>query len=277
MFTTPPRDLDMNQVVGTHDLMMITFDTLRFDVANALLSEGGTPELRRWLGAPGWEPRYTPGSFTYAAHHAFFAGFLPTPKRPGSHPRRFATSFHGSTTTTAQTCAFEQADIISGLAARGYHTACVGGVGFFNKKTALGRVFPQMFAESHWSEALGVTAKSSTQAQVQVIADISRRQQGLTFFFLNISALHQPNAHYLEGATQDSLATHAAALNYVDGCMPALEEVLRARQRPCMILLMGDHGTAYGEDGFTGHRIGHDVVMTVPYAETIHSPQGSHT
>lgn len=273
MFTPPAKDLDMNLVVGTHDIVMITLDTLRFDVARDLLVKGRTPHLSRWLAGQEWEPRYTPGSFTYAAHHAFFAGFLPTPKRPGAHPRRFATSFHGSTTSTPHTCTFSQADIMSGLAARGYHTVCVGGVGFFNKQTALGRVFPSMFAESHWSSQLGVTSKTSTEAQIEVIEQVSEKHDELTFIFLNVSALHQPNAHYLEGALHDSLATHAAALEYVDGCLPQLEEVLRGRARPCMILMMGDHGTAYGEDGFTGHRIGHDVVMTVPYAEMIHSTQ----
>ena len=29
------------------------------------------------------------------------------------------------------------------------------------------------------------------------------------------------------------------------------------------------HGTAYGEDGFTGHRLGHEVVWTVPYAQFV--------
>jgi hypothetical protein len=31
--------------------------------------------------------------------------------------------------------------------------------------------------------------------------------------------------------------------------------------------LMSDHGTLFGEEGWTGHRIGHPAVWTVPYAE----------
>ena len=42
---------------------------------------GRTPHLTRLLPR-GWEERHSPGSFTYAAHQAFFAGFLPTPARP---------------------------------------------------------------------------------------------------------------------------------------------------------------------------------------------------
>ena len=31
--------------------------------------------------------------------------------------------------------------------------------------------------------------------------------------------------------------------------------------------MCSDHGTAYGEDGYWGHRLSHPVVWTVPYAE----------
>ena len=33
--------------------------------------------------------------------------------------------------------------------------------------------------------------------------------------------------------------------------------------------------TAYGEDGYTGHRLGHSVVWTVPYAEFLLPRVGS--
>ena len=38
-------------------------------------------------------------------------------------------------------------------------------------------------------------------------------------------------------------------------------------RRPGFAIVCSDHGTAYGEDGYTGHRIGHEVVWTVPYGE----------
>jgi hypothetical protein len=33
------------------------------------------------------------------------------------------------------------------------------------------------------------------------------------------------------------------------------------------VIACSDHGTAYGEDGHHGHRLAHEVVWTVPYAE----------
>ena len=34
-------DMDMNRVVGTHDILMLCFDTLRYDVSKAEEAAGG--------------------------------------------------------------------------------------------------------------------------------------------------------------------------------------------------------------------------------------------
>jgi arylsulfatase A-like enzyme len=73
---------------------------------------------------------------------------------------------------------------------------------------------------------------------------------------------------YIPGASADSLQTHAAALEYVDGQLPPLFAALQGRG-PTLAILCSDHGTAYGEDGYSGHRIGHPTVWTVPYAEIV--------
>src|ERR1700759_5162002 len=116
--------LNARALVGTHDVLFVTLDTLRYDVAAAALAAGRTPNLAALLPGGMWERRHTPGRFTYAAHHAFFAGFLPTPadaKLELQHGRLFAAKFAGSETTTDRTAVFETADIISGFASKGYH------------------------------------------------------------------------------------------------------------------------------------------------------------
>ena len=96
--------LNAAALMGTHDVALITLDTLRYDVAVQELEAGRTPNLAAVLPGGRWEERHSPGSFTYAAHHAFFAGFLPTPAVPGRHGRLFAAHFAGSETTTPETC-----------------------------------------------------------------------------------------------------------------------------------------------------------------------------
>jgi hypothetical protein len=267
--------LDAAKMIGTHDVVLVTLDTLRYDVAAEALAAGRTPNLARVLPGGVWEERHSPATFTYAAHRAFFAGFLPTPVAPGRHERLFAARFAGSETTGGRTAVFDAADIVTGLAALGYHTVCIGGVGFFNKLTPLGGELPALFAESHWNPELGVTSPRSTELQVRlaksILAETPRERR--VFLFANVSALHQPNCLFTPGATEDSKQTQAAALAYVDSWLPVLFAALR-RRGPALVVICSDHGTAYGEDGYVGHRLAHPVVWNVPYAQFVLGPEG---
>ncbi|MCE9547805.1 MAG: STM4013/SEN3800 family hydrolase [Planctomycetia bacterium] len=260
--------LNMRALVGEADLLMITFDALRYDVAVEIFNDGRTPFLQQTLRA-GWEERHSPGNFTYAAHAAFFAGFFPTPAAPGRHVRPLALRFQGSVSIGKETSVLEGASIVEGLQLKGYHTICIGGVGFFNKLNPLGRVFPSLFDESHWAPEFSVSEPHSTRNQVlratERIASFSSSQP--LFVFVNLSALHGPNYFYLPGAVEDTPQTQAAALEYVDRQLPPLFEALRSRGRPGAGFLFSDHGTAYGEDGYQGHRLAHPVVWNVPYGE----------
>lgn len=262
--------IPVNELIGTHEVLFVTLDTLRYDVARDALNAGRTPNLAALLPGRAWQERHSPGNFTYAAHAAFFAGFLPTPVPPGKHPRLFALRFPGSETIGRHTCVFDAPDIVSGFAGHGYSTICIGGVGFFNKLGPLGKVLPGLFDESHWSPQLGVTDPHSTENQValaeRLLAALPRSRR--VFLFLNVSAIHQPNRIFLPNAAEDSLASHAAALEYVDRNLPYLFRVLQGRA-PVLCILCSDHGTAYGEDGYIGHRLAHPVVWTVPYAEFV--------
>src|SRR5439155_1102670 len=53
----------MTTIVGTHDLALITLDTLRHDVAAEEFAAGGTPNLAALIPG-GWEARHSPGTFT---------------------------------------------------------------------------------------------------------------------------------------------------------------------------------------------------------------------
>lgn len=266
--------LNLRDAIGGHDILFVTLDTLRYDVAARLAANGRTPHLAAVLPGHRWERRHTPASFTYAAHHAFFAGFLPTPPGPGPHPRPFAARFPGSTSTGPGTWVFDEPDVVTALGGAGYHTVCLGGVGFFNRRSPLGGVLPGLFAEAHWEPGFGVTAPGCVEAQLDRLDEIlARRAPGEpVFVFLNVAAMHQPNRHYLPGAAADGIESHAAALEYVDAHLPRLFAAMTGRGRPCFAILCSDHGTAYGEDGLSGHRVAHEVVWTVPYAELVLQP-----
>src|SRR5262245_19672869 len=113
----------MHRVVGHANILFVTFDCLRHDVACRALAAGRTPTLAALLPPDGWEARETPGTFTLPAHLAFFHGFLPTPPGPGPHARLFALEFEGSLTIGPHTWTFHGVDnIIAGFRALGYRT-----------------------------------------------------------------------------------------------------------------------------------------------------------
>lgn len=259
--------LDAKSVLGQRDILFITFDTLRFDVASQAMRDNQTPCLKSLLPGGRWERRHSPASFTYAAHHAFFTGFLPTPAEPGPHERLFALDFPGSATTGERTLTFDAPDIISGFKQHNYQSLCIGGVGFFNKLTPLGCNLPGMFDESIWTAEFSVTDKSSPDNQFSYAAQYLQRidAQQRVFLFINLSAMHQPNFHHLDGAVTDSAASQAAALQAVDTALAKHSKSFEDRKWLCVFT--SDHGTAYGEDKYEGHRLAHETVWTVPYAQ----------
>ncbi len=262
--------IDARAAIGSHDVLWVTLDALRYDAAELALRRGLVPRMQAVMPDGRWEKRHTPGSFTYAAHQAFFAGFLPTPE-VGLQPRLFASRFAGSETTGPRTFVFDAPDVPSALAERGYHTVCIGGVGFFNPSTSLGRVLPGLFAEQHWSEAMGVTSARSTEVQVdQALRSVhALPDDRRVFVFLNVSAVHQPNRIFLaDESAEDGVEGQVAALAYADTHLGRLLDGMR-RRAPLLMVLCSDHGTAYGEDGLWGHRVAHPVVWLVPYAEAI--------
>ena len=259
----------MKQFIGNSDILFITLDTLRYDAAQQAWQAGQLKTLAPYLGSNGWEKRHTPGSFTYAAHHAFFAGFLPTPLGAGPHARLFAAEFAGSESTDETTFVFQEATLPQALAARGYHTSCIGGTGFFNQQNELARILPGLFREAHWSPDLGVACRNSAVNQVtQAVQSVTNAGEQRVFLFINIAAIHQPNWFYGADRGPDTLATHTAALVAVDEALRPLFEKLKQRA-PAFVIVCSDHGHAYGEGGYFGHRLGHEVVWTVPYVDFI--------
>lgn len=261
--------------VGSADILLITLDTLRYDAAQWAWENGKTPFLGDFLPKEGWERRHSPASFTYAAHHAFLSGFLPTPVEPGPYRRLFASRFGGSETTGKDTFLFDEPTLPEALSNRGYQTICIGGTGFFNPENSLGRVLPNMFQHAFWDSSLGVADSNSETHQVDLLIEQMRQfPDELVFALMNVSAIHQPNWFYRHrlsdrkgGQTgMDDWWSHVAALIAVDEALGRLFSFCQ-QYRPAFCIICSDHGTAYGEDGYRGHRIAHPTVWDVPYSE----------
>ena len=162
---------------------------------------------------------------------------------------------------------FSGSTIMEGLAKDGYDTWCVGGVSFFDKRSDIGKVFPGFFKKSYWNPSFGCPIKDSTKNQVDFILKKMKAAEKEThiFLYLNVDAIHYPNYFYLDGASHDDMASHAAALRYVDGELGRLFDGWKERRGDTFVICCSDHGTCYGEDGCQFHGIRHPAVDTIPY------------
>lgn len=259
--------IDAAELIGSGTgILLVTLDSLRYDVARAAYREELTPRLAALLPEGGWERRQTPGTFTLPAHMAFFSGFLPKLPTPGPPPRLWECRPPAFKTVPPQTFVFDAPNVLAGLRQHGYRTVCVGGVTYFSRQTPLGGVLPDLFDEDHWRPEFGSPEPESTRHQVEQVLSIEAAHAGRQplFLFLNVSATHVPHGHYL-GESTDTAASQKAALAYVDEHLAQLITTLTAGRR-WLVILCADHGDAYGEDGYRGRGIAHPVVMNVPFA-----------
>lgn len=260
--------VDMNQVVGSCDILFICLDTLRYDVAVQEEEAGRTPVLNRY-GL--WEKCQAPGNFTYPSHHAMFAGFLPCrydAKNLADREMLFFPKAIGLGKKVPEGAyGFSGSTVMEGLGKDGYDTWCVGGVSFFDKRSDIGKVFPGFFQKSYWNPSFGCPVKDSTKNQVDFILKKieSAEKEKHIFLYLNVDAIHYPNYFYLEGSSYDTAASHGAALRYVDRELGRLFDRWKEKRGEAFVICCSDHGTCYGEDGCQFHGINHPIVNTVPY------------
>lgn len=265
------QQIDMNQIVGSHHILFICLDTLRYDVAVQEQEAQGTPVLNRYGR---WRKCQAPGNFTYPSHQAMFAGFFPIDEGITDMKKReklfFSEDIGMGRKAPEGAFHFKGPNIIKGLEREGYATYCIGGVSFFDKRTDIGKVMPSYFQYSYWNPSFGCKVKESATHQIDLairkLATVPQEQKIL--LYLNISALHYPNYFYVPGEKKDSVATQAAALRYVDAELGRLFEVFRAKG-DTFVICCSDHGTCYGEDGVLYHGVNHPIVNTVPYKHFI--------
>jgi hypothetical protein len=259
--------IDAAQIIASGtNILFVTLDSLRYDVAREAMEGGRTPRLARLLPGGQWEHRQTPGTFTLPAHMAFFSGFLPKLPQPEQPARLWECRPPAFKKVPPETFVFDAPNLLDGLALHGYRTVCVGGVTYFSQETPLGSVLPAMFHESYWRPEFCSLEIESTRHQADLALDVADRYDGRQplFLFVNVSATHVPHGHYL-GTSVDSAASQAAALAYADAHVGRLFDGLSARG-PWLVIMCADHGDAYGEAGYHGRGIAHPVVWNVPFA-----------
>jgi hypothetical protein len=263
---------------STPSIVMLVYDSCRYDSA----VKANTPNLDAHSKI---YKAYAPATYTYPSHQSFFCGIFPSVLEPSPYYNRFIKQLivlrgAGDSIIEAEEgeCTFivkkNAENIVLGLAKAGYYTVGSGGANWFVKKSL--RVgFKDFYYKSH--------ARALDQINI-ILRLLNSNRKGKPFFaFINFMETHTPYMHYGEKEyhmtarrkmtwppkfcaedVEYGQKLHNAqirAVEYLDTCIPKLLDVL---PHNTIVMLFGDHGEAFGEDGYWGHGIYHEKVMEVP-------------
>jgi len=256
--------------IDAGSVLLVTLDSCRYDT----FAGANVPSLRP-LGP--LHQAQAPSYFTFGSHAAMFEGFTPgvaSVAAPLINPKfgkifkLVGPAFPGK---GGEGFALEGKNIVEGFKRLGYLTLGSGAVGWFDPDTPAAQLLISEFDEffypgNYWS---------LPRQLAWIDHHIARRPRRPVFLFLNVGETHVP--YYYDGAPWSSDDSPCIPFQTVDRSADC-----RLRQRACLefvdkalgpllesfsgatIVLCGDHGDCWGEDGLWEHGISHPMTLTVP-------------
>lgn len=255
--------------VSRDSFLLITIDSCRYDTFAA----AEAPNLKS-IGA--LHCAMAPGNFTYSSHAAMFVGFTPgvaSVQRPFVNPKYgklMKLEQGGLTGHVAPRFLLKGRNIVEGWKRNGFRAIGTGAVGWFDPETPASRTLIRDFDEFFYPRKT-----HAALPQVAWLIERIRRQKRPVFAFLNLGETHVP--YYYEGAPWDpsynpcvpfSTRNDAAecsrrqkaCVEFIDAALRPLLEMFDG----CSVVVCGDHGDCWGEDGLWEHGIHHEKVLEVP-------------
>lgn len=256
--------------IDPNSVLFVTLDSCRYDT----FASANVPAMRR-VGP--LHKAQAPSYFTFGSHAAMFAGFTPgianvaAPLLNPKFGKIFKLSGPAFPGKGGEGFALEGRNIIEGFKHLGFLTLGSGAVQWFDPGTTTAQILISDFDEFFYpgnSWSLG--------RQIAWIDGWLVKRSGVpVFLFLNVGETHVP--YYYEGApwsrddspcvpfqtvdrSADCRLRQRACLEFVDEALAPLLE----RFSGATIVLCGDHGDCWGEDGLWEHGISHPMTLTVP-------------
>jgi hypothetical protein len=251
-------------------VLFITLDSCRYDT----FAGADVPALRK-VGP--LHKAQAPSHFTFGSHAAMFAGFTPgvaSAAAPLINPKfgklfkLAGAAFPGK---GGEGFLLEGKNIIEGFKRLGYRALGTGAVSWFDPGTPAARFLIDEFEEFFFPGDSWSLAPQLAWIDQQLAA----ASGSPVFLFLNIGETHVP--YYHAGApwerednpcvpfqavdrAEDCRIRQRACLEFVDRSLaPLLERFTEAT-----VVVCGDHGDCWGEDGLWEHGISHPMTLTVP-------------
>jgi hypothetical protein len=278
--------------VAGANILFVTLDCCRYDTA----IHARLPSLQR-LGPI--RLARTHGTYTLPAHMSFFMGYLPSVIEPP-----FAELYSGEVRqlwrldsgrrrrpgTVAVPLGGD--NVLDGYRAMGFRTIGAGGVRWF-RHPALTRPFDEFYFYGETDAESVFAERKSNEFALNHIDDLLQRiGRHRYFLFVNCAETHCPydfgdgymseevgrtirDAQSLWGfKTREAAARPVAPARLrslqlaqawaLEAVEPKLESLIARLAKPLLVVVCGDHGECFGEDGQWGHGYPHAAVMDVP-------------
>jgi membrane-anchored protein YejM (alkaline phosphatase superfamily) len=274
------RGLGHQSLRQNEDFLLITWDSCRFDA----FQRARLPNLEKF-GPPrrGWAM----GTYTLPAHVAMFQGFLPHAFCGEPFYNRFCQQLwrighRRIHIKPLVTFPMGTRNVVTGFRDRGYFTAGVAAMDWFRDAEVLREGF----------DKFQVTGRCARKQNDLLISWLDRASAGRDCFaFVNYGETHSP--FEFEGQTtmppcvteqfdrtrlwnqagilkepwtfdDQAFCQQVLCAEYLDARTGELLDYFRRRGRPTTVVVCGDHGECFGENGLFGHAFYHEKVMEVP-------------
>ena len=274
------RECDHQSLRQIEDFLLVTWDSCRFDTfVKAKLSH-----LSQYGAA---KKSWAMATYTLPAHVAMFQGFLPHAFCEEPFYNRFRQQLwrighkriHIKPLVTFP---LATPNVVEGFKRRGYFTAGVAAMDWFRDAEVLREGFNKF-------QFTGRNARKQNELLTSWI-DHHASDRGC-FAFVNYGETHSPfefegqsaapqhvleqfNRHRLwnqPGVINDAwkfddlaFSQQVACAEYLDARTGELADYFLRRGRPTTVVICGDHGECFGEQGLFGHAFYHEKVMEVP-------------
>jgi Sulfatase len=256
------------------NLLLLTYDSCRYDV----LRDAATPVLDSFADVL---PAQAPANFTYPSHQAMFAGILPNADAARPLYNRFSRQLLGLTgvgelqvSTGAVLGVRSPWNAVAGLRDEGYLTVGAGAMNWFRQESL-----------TSCFEAFRFTGTGADEQITYVLDQIDGPRR--FFAFINFGETHAPfdfagkivpcpvdvRARVMSwppvqqmgpvGRQNEAYAHQVASAEFLDTRLPRLFAGLPS---DTLVVVCGDHGECFGEDGYWGHGVNHPKVLEVPLA-----------
>jgi len=255
------------------NFLLLTWDSCRWDS----FSKASLPRIRSVAKI---HPAYSQATFTLASHLAMYQGLLPHVRQPIPYYNRYVRQLvriRHRPTSMESLVSFpsDTPNIITGFRRFGYLTIGIAAMEWFHHP-----ILKDPYEKFHFTGIHGIR-------QVELFSDdISSNHSRPFFALINFGETHYPYRFSSDGV-KDVEPTRAQAWDrvptdreydnegftaqihccqFLDDRLADIITVLKGCSAPTIVVLCGDHGECFGEDGAFGHGFYHPKVMEVPMA-----------